>query len=552
MTGPVRRHDPAAPARLDGATRRGQSPPARPHPLSTAGPDAVAVVGADGTIRAVSAAFARAAGSPVGESLLTLVHPDDHVGVVSALGRLGDEVASAGPVAVRMVSTSSAWVASTLTLTRVSGESDVHGAVLVGLRDAPRGAVAPSPVGAGRSHPLVEGLGEALGAGQLRLVYQPKVFLATNRIVGVEALLRWDHPVRGPVPPGEFVPAAEASGLIVPIGEWVLAEACRQGASWQRAFPRATPFGVAVNVSAQQLSAGLVRSVRDAVDASGIDAAGLCLEVTESAVMEDVEHAAAVLSELKKLGLTVSIDDFGTGYSSLEYLRRLPLDEVKIDQSFVAGLAVDPKDTAVVATVISLAHALDHDVVAEGVETSRQLDKLRAFGCELAQGFLLARPVSAAGVTELLAREAAGDLLVSGGPAAAAGAQTVVVADDAADVRQLARMSLTAAGFDVEEAPDGETTIELARRLRPACVVLDVSMPDRSGIEVCQLLRADSLTASCTIVMLTMSDEAADKAAAFSAGADDYIVKPFAPRDLVSRVRAALARHGSSAGRRYP
>ncbi|MGH9282694.1 MAG: EAL domain-containing protein, partial [Acidimicrobiales bacterium] len=269
----------------------------------------------------------------------------------------------------------------------------------------------------------------------------------------------------------------------------------------------------------------------------------VCLEVTESTVMDDVDAAVDILGELKRLGLTISIDDFGTGYSSLAYLRRLPLDEVKIDRSFVDGLATDPEDTAIVAAVISLAHALDRDVVAEGVETEEQLQKLRALGCELAQGYLLARPMPPAAVTDLLAADLAGQRL--GGREAGAvgsGTESVLVADDAADIRQLARMSLTAAGFEVEEAEDGAATVALARKLSPRAVVLDVGMPDMSGIEVCRLLRADPVTAGCTVVMLTTHDDAADKAAAFSAGADDYIVKPFAPRDLVSRVRTALSR----------
>ncbi|MBC7630465.1 EAL domain-containing protein [Aeromicrobium sp.] len=393
---------------------------------------------------------------------------------------------------------------------------------------------------------LDDALHDALERGEFRLAYQPRVSLSTNRIDGVEALLRWDHPQRGLVSPAEFIPAAEASGLIVEIGAWVLREACRQGATWQRAFPRTSPLSVAINVSARQFRAGLVDTVRTAIADSGIDPAGVFLEVTETTVMDDVESAITVLGELKKLGLAVSIDDFGTGHSSLAYLRRLPLDEVKIDKSFVDGLGANPEDTAIVAAVISLAHALDHDVVAEGVETLEQLEKLRSLGCEFAQGYFLARPMAASDLFELLAGDAAGERLPrerSGGAAAAhSGAETVLVADDAADVRQLARMSLTAGGFTVVEAVDGAAALALARRLLPDCVVLDIRMPDMTGIEVCKALRSDPSTAGCTIVMLTSRADATDKAEAFSAGADDYIVKPFAPRDLVSRVRSALRR----------
>ena len=393
---------------------------------------------------------------------------------------------------------------------------------------------------------LSDALAHAVERGEFHLVYQPKVSLSTDRTVGVEALLRWNHPQRGLVSPVEFIPAAEASGLIVEIGAWVLNEACRQGAIWQQAFPRMPPLSVAINVSARQFRSGLADTVRAAIAGSGIDPAGVCLEVTETIVMDDVATAIVVLGELKELGLTVSIDDFGTGYSSLAYLRRLPFDEVKIDKTFIDGLGIDPEDTAIVAAVISLAHALDHDIVAEGVETLVQLEKLRSLGCEFAQGYFLARPMPASDLDELLAGDVVGVRLPRDGSGRATAtrphSETVLVADDAADVRQLARMSLTAAGFTVDEAADGATAIALARLRLPDCVVLDIRMPDMTGIEVCKALRSDPTTAACTIVMLTSRADAADKAEAFSAGADEYIVKPFAPRDLTSRVRTALRR----------
>lgn len=272
----------------------------------------------------------------------------------------------------------------------------------------------------------------------------------------------------------------------------------------------------------------------------------MCLEITESVVMDDIEDAIALLRSLKALGLTVSLDDFGTGYSSLAYLRRLPIDEVKIDKSFVDGLGRNAEDTAIVAAIISLTHALERDVVAEGVETVEQLETLRSLGCDHAQGYLLARPMPPTDIERLLEQDTQGlPSLTPGSPtehAPSPRAETVVVADDAADLRQLARMALTAAGFLVEEAATGAAALALTRRLHPDCVLLDVSLPDMTGIEVCDRLRADPLTAATTIVMLTTHAEAADKARAFMAGADDYIVKPFTPRDLVSRVRSALRR----------
>ena len=215
---------------------------------------------------------------------------------------------------------------------------------------------------------LVEALHNAVGAGEFRLLYQPKISLATRRITGVEALLRWEHPERGLIAPGEFIAAAERSGAIVPIGAWVLKESLRQAAVWQQAYPT-TPLRVAINVSARQLSTELARTVSDTMNEVGIRPNAVCLEVTETMLMENIDQTIEILDELKALGLTVSIDDFGTGYSSLEYLHRMPIDEVKIDQSFVAGLGSDAVNTAIVASVISLAHAMHLEVVAEGVET---------------------------------------------------------------------------------------------------------------------------------------------------------------------------------------
>ncbi|HET7489310.1 MAG TPA: EAL domain-containing protein [Acidimicrobiales bacterium] len=488
------------------------------------------VLDADGTVRAGSGLA-----PPAGSSVYARLHPDDLDRVRSAVATVLAGGAVAGPVPFRLA-TGDGWFHGEATLAVVAGEVALDGAVIMTARHAP----SPRPEG-GRRAAVADAVGPALDAGQLRLVYQPKVEVLTGRIAAVEALLRWDHPELGSVPPAEFVPVAEATGLIVPIGAWVLEEACRQTALWQAAHPRIPPLGVQVNASADQLRSGLVDTVRQAVDRTGIDPATVVLEVTESTLMEDVEAAIAQLSDLRALGLGVSIDDFGTGYSSLQYLRRLPIDEVKIDRSFVAGVAEDPQDTAIVAAVISMSHAMERVVVAEGVETVAQLDRLRALGCELAQGYLLGRPMAPPALESLLTAEAAGRRLIPGNPPLS-GSETVVVADDAADVRQLARMSLSAAGFAVEEAPDGPGAMALVRRLAAHCVVLDVAMPGLGGIEVCRRLRTDPATASCTVVMLTTSDAPHDKAAAFSAGADEYVVKPFAPRDLVVRVRSALAR----------
>lgn len=394
---------------------------------------------------------------------------------------------------------------------------------------------------------IVAAMQHALVADEFRLVYQPKISLTTNRIVGVEALLRWDRPGFGTVMPNDFIPAAELSGVIVPIGKWVLRESFRQAAVWHQAYPK-TLVHIAVNVSARQFQTGLVRTIRELLTETGLKAHTVCLEVTETTIMADIEGAIRILDELKALGFKISIDDYGTGYSSLEYLHRMPIDELKIDRSFVAGLGDNAASGAIVASIISLAQTMNQEVVAEGVETREQLDRIRTMGCDFAQGYLIARPVTAAEIGGYLAAHATGQTLLSLDPTGGDSkftpwiADTVLIIDDAPDVRMLARMCLTAAGFTVEEAGKGAAGLELARRSPPACVVLDVGLPDMSGTEVCRLLREGLTTKECTIVMLTGHADRVDKADAFLAGADDYMVKPFSPRDLVGRVRSAVDR----------
>ena len=393
---------------------------------------------------------------------------------------------------------------------------------------------------------LSRALAEGIRTGELVLHYQPKIELESRRMVGVEALVRWDRPGHGLVPPGEFIAAAEASGVIVELGAWVLRTALADARRWTGVTGGRPSLGVSVNVSTRQFGTAFPELVREALASSGVDPSLLCLEVTESTVMSDVESAAEMLTALRSMGLTVSIDDFGTGYSSLSYLRHFPVDELKADRSFVAGLGREPADTALVGGIVSLAHALALEVVAEGVETEEQLVALATVGCDIAQGYYFSRPVPAERITELLATEPAHDA-ADDARRLAPGADTVLVSDDAEDVRLLARMSLATSGFDVHEAGDGPAALEAARALRPAVVVLDVRMPGLDGFSVCRALRNDPATADCTIVMLTATATAMDKVNAYSAGADDYIVKPFSPRELVSRVRGAQRRRAESA-----
>ncbi len=398
-------------------------------------------------------------------------------------------------------------------------------------------------------------LQEAFVGGELRLRYQPKVALESDRIVGAEALLYWQHPTRGMVSPSEFIPLAEETGLIVAIGSWVIEEACREAARWRHSFPNIPALVVNVNVSARQFSPELVEVVRRALSASAVEPGALCLEVTESILMDDTEQSIAILQELAGIGVCLSIDDFGTGYSSLSYLKRLRLHEVKIDKSFVDGLGKDHEDTAIVATIVAMAHALDLRVVAEGVETADQLQRLRTLGCEQAQGYHLARPGPPEAIDLLLRAETSlgwrSHAPQPQGSDAASNTyrpNSILVVDDDDDTRMLARTSLTTVGFEVHEALDGPSALATAMRVSPDCILLDVSMPDMSGLEVCRTLRAEPSTAGCTIVILTIANDPEDKVEAFSSGADDYVVKPFSPRGLVSRVHDAMRRRREGIG----
>lgn len=247
-------------------------------------------------------------------------------------------------------------------------------------------------------------LRRAIEQNEFVLHYQPQLSTKTGRIVGMEALVRWQHPERGMIPPGQFIPVAEDTGLIVPLGEWVLEQACKQARLWKdRGFG---PFTMAVNISAVQFfRQDVVAVVRRILTESGLAPGWLELELTESMVMHDAEAAIHTLGRLNQLGIKMSIDDFGTGYSSLNYLRRFPVHRLKIDQSFVRQVTNSSNDAEIARAIISLGHSLELEVVSEGVETEPQLEYLKKEGADLLQGFLFSRPVAADAATDLLARQ---------------------------------------------------------------------------------------------------------------------------------------------------
>ncbi len=244
---------------------------------------------------------------------------------------------------------------------------------------------------------------QALDQGQFVLYYQPEIDLATRRIVGLEALIRWIHPERGLIPPMDFIPLAEESGLILPIGDWVLSQVCNQIQKWCHEDIRHVSLRVGVNLSARQFSReGLADHVEALLFQSGISSRQLGLEMTESSLIPNINAALGVLGSLRRLGVSLLMDDFGTGYSSLSYLHSFPFDVLKIDRSFICRMSEGDQPLQIVRTIIELARVLGMDVVAEGIETREQYRLLRQMGCRYGQGFLFARPMSADVVTQLL------------------------------------------------------------------------------------------------------------------------------------------------------
>jgi EAL domain-containing protein (putative c-di-GMP-specific phosphodiesterase class I) len=241
----------------------------------------------------------------------------------------------------------------------------------------------------------------ALARNEFVLHFQPQQDRRSGKVVGAEALIRWNHPTEGLIFPGDFIPLAEETGLIVQIGEWVAREACRIGKRWQ--VQGLAPIRVSINVSARQFQeANLVKTISAAIADSGFDAAWLELEVTESLIMKDLNGSIAKMKELTSLGLSLSVDDFGTGYSSLSVLKKFPLSRLKIDRSFIADIPNDPDDMAITSAIISLAQKLGLHVIAEGVETEEQAQFLIDSGCTEIQGYLYSRPVAEPDLAALL------------------------------------------------------------------------------------------------------------------------------------------------------
>jgi diguanylate cyclase (GGDEF)-like protein len=254
------------------------------------------------------------------------------------------------------------------------------------------------------SFTLENDLRKALEKDELLLYYQPQIDIESGKVIGLEALIRWEHPEKGIIPPSDFIPIAEENGLIIPIGEWVLNTACKQSREWQNAGISAIP--VSVNVASQQFQQrNFIEIVNNALEISGIAPQDLMLEITESTLMQNIDALSAKMHEITSMGVQLAIDDFGTGYSSLNYLKRFPLHSIKIDRSFVMEISTNPDDAAIVEAIISMARSLKLELVAEGVETEDQLEFLRGQGCKVVQGYLFCRPLPADDIYDYLSNE---------------------------------------------------------------------------------------------------------------------------------------------------
>ena len=389
-------------------------------------------------------------------------------------------------------------------------------------------------------------LRRALDRGELHVHYQPIVELASRRLVGVEALVRWQKDDDTVVLPKDFIPVAEETGLIIHVGATVLREACRQVARWQAEIPGLEHLSLSVNLSARELlNPDLVEQVREAVDSAGLDPTHLCLEITESVLLDDTESCARSLQALNALGLRVAVDDFGTGYSSLTYLKRLTVDMLKIDQSFVAGLEIgtSTRDRAIVAGVVDLANAFALTTVAEGVETAEQVAQLSALGCGLAQGYYFCRPLAPAEAAEWMRSRAAHAETTTAAEARLEFPDwtRVLVVDDQSSMRDLVRWTLEddPQFRIVGEASGGREAVALARHYQPDLVLLDLAMPGVGGLEALPLIRAVAPLARVVVLSGLDPADVADKARA--EGAAGYLCKGGSPSQLLDELHRVLA-----------
>jgi len=383
-------------------------------------------------------------------------------------------------------------------------------------------------------------LRRALAQDELRVYLQPRVNLASGEISGAEALVRWQHPERGLIPPSEFIPLAEDTGLILPLGEWVIRTVCRQQRAWLDAGVPLSP--VAVNLSARQFrQENLAHRIRHELEANNLDAKLLEMEITESTLMDNLDEAVATLHELRAAGIKLSLDDFGTGHSSLSRLRRLPIDHLKIDQSFVRNLTTDPEDAAVCLAIIGLAHNLRMTVIAEGVETEGQANYLRQHRCDEMQGYYFSRPLPIHDFEQLLAQRKTLAL-----PAQTADERrTLLLVDDEANVLSALKRTLRRDGYDILTAGSGREGLELLSTHPVQVILSDQRMPEMSGTEF--LSRVRDLYPNTVRLVLSGYTELGSITDAINRSAIyKFVTKPWEDEVLRAEVCEAFHHHESA------
>jgi EAL domain-containing protein (putative c-di-GMP-specific phosphodiesterase class I) len=415
-----------------------------------------------------------------------------------------------------------------------NAESALHGAKAAG-----RNGLAfyrPEMTQAARRRVALEGaLRRALAAGEFRLHYQPIVALQTGAIDHVEALIRWQHPHDGLLLPGTFIEAVEHSDLVHPVGRWVLEQAAAQAHAW---LPSCR-LRVSVNISGPQIAAGtLADALRTVLHATGLDAELLEIEVLERVLLRDPDQALDELNRVRDLGVAIALDDFGTGYSSLSYLKRLPVDVLKIDQSFIRHLVSDPGDAAIVRSTIGMAHNLGIKVVAEGVETEGQLNCLAELGCDLVQGFLLSRPVGPAALGECLGGEQVFAVPALGREA---GTGKVMILASDRGLRTWLEQELAAPGLDLYPVGDQEAAWECLAREDIQVILVDDRPPHIAAVpflERARLLRPQVVA----LLIATDPDRALLLAAINQCGAFKVLRRPVSARQVREAVGAAQVR----------
>ena len=386
-----------------------------------------------------------------------------------------------------------------------------------------------------RRYEMESALRKAYDNGEFQLYYQPKMQLNGGAMVGAEALLRWHRPGHGVVSPAEFIPLLEENGLIVAVGAWAIDTACRQIAAWSVAS--AGPVPVAVNVASAQFSnsgVDLVTVVSEAIARHRIDASLLCLEVTESALMADIGRTAATLAKLRAMGVHIAIDDFGTGYSSLAYLKRFPVDTLKIDIAFIREVTSNPDDAAVVDAIIAMAHSLHLDVVAEGVETAAQLAHLNRHRCDQVQGYYVSRPLPAAQFEQLMRQE-----LRLEQPADAAPERTLLIIDDEPHVVTALHRLLRQDGYRILTANGAAQAFELLAQNQVQLILCDQRMEEMSGTELLDRVK-DMYPDTFRIILSGYTDlktimESVNRGALYR-----FYTKPWDNQTLRDNIRAAF------------